>query len=684
MAAQPSNEWSIQLINPDGSNNGTPATLASLGIESAVVDENNMAADVLALTVGGLAIDAAVLWNYGQLLALIDPNGVRRFFGRVVPWSREADPNAQNHIGRIENPWWYLEEKVYQQKYNFPAFNSQDHITGYSNYTTPRIVLYVLYQGAPENGNPATGFYQATTGQQIQDALNWAIGQGAPIQVGQMDPNATPWSSFQKGILCADVIKHAFRFEPDFKVFWDYTTTPFPTMHCLKQGSLTPLTIDLTAPGVREKVTIKERPDWQRSYVAIFYDQTESVDGQQYIDLANDYYPNPLTPPAGMSQTEFNFRGVDLFADLTGEKIGQQQQQANFASLPFDIMSLTTWRDWKPSLSAPNVTNVVIMAASTTPATDGTNYLPPALNTIDELDVNGDVIEYDATCTNEIVDGAWADWIAGGFGYTGPVYGEIGSVPPSPNGQRVRATAWAFITLKDGSTRFEFLSHDFTATNINTGGVSSNFTSTTQTNSQYAEGIPYGLAEYMWNAWKNLTIEGSFTNVEAVVGSSQSISGRNCLNFNTPNQAWGSVNAVIQKLTWDIKKGVTQVGFGAPLRLTGNALIDAIRATRFRITTIDIAYIFGGAIAAGTGTTRFARKHHARHSQAGATHHRQLTVSVAADPSNPTTPDQGGSITFDPTMPATEDGQTPTAPSAEISVQDIWNAWQSNTTQPTS
>jgi hypothetical protein len=192
---------------------------------------------------------------------------------------------------------------------------------------------------------------------------------------------------------------------------------------------------------------------------------------------------------------------------------------------------------------------------------------------------------------------------------------------------------------------------------------------------QYAEPIPYGLAEVMWTAWQNLAIEGNFQNVEVVIGATQPLSGKNCLNFNTPKQPqWADVNAAIQRMTWDIGKGITNVQFGAPLRLTGNELIDAIRATRYRITTIDLAYIFGGAIAAGMGITRMSRKHHARNSQNGEAN-KQIEI-IGSQPGGETT---GVYIVIDSTW----DGTGP-PPTATISLQDIADAWQANTTPPTS
>ena len=250
------NSWSIQLLNANGTTNGNPQTLASLGIDSATFDLNSMSADVLTLTAGGRAFDAASLWPYGQLLALINPIGNRFFVGRVEPWTRDAiggGAAAQSQSARIVNPWWYLEHLIYQQTYYLATIApAQDGVfaSGYTKYTTPRVILYFLFvpgQAAPAANAPpqAAGFYQVTTGKQIADAVNWAIGQGAPMQLGKTDPATIPFSSFQKGITCAEVIKHAFRFEPDFVVHWDYTTLPWPTVHFLKMQSLIPITIAL-------------------------------------------------------------------------------------------------------------------------------------------------------------------------------------------------------------------------------------------------------------------------------------------------------------------------------------------------------------------------------------------------------------------------------------------------------
>lgn len=633
MPAQPSNEWSIQVLQADGTANGDPQTLAALGIESATYDLNNLAADTLTFTVGGAALDAATLWPYGTLLAVLKPDGSRFFVGRVEPWSREGRSESQSHIGRLVNPWWYLASKIYEQRYNITSFVSVPAVgqplpdTTTAIYTTPRVVLNILYDGSL--GGP--GFYSANTGQQIADAVNWAIANGAPIQLGTVDPATLPFSDFQKGIFCADVIKLMFRKEPDFVVDWDYATVPFPTIHFRKPNKLTPVTIDLTIPSTLERVSLKERPDWQRSYVKINYDQTNSTSAGQYLKTLADWYSalgqgnsvmGAATGVALPVDTESKFRGVDLFCDLTGSSSSITTQTTSFASVPFNIFDPVTWMEWKPSLSAATVQQVTILSAASFPAADASRPAP-SISPVDELDDAGAAIAYDPTCVNEVVDGQWAAWI------------------PGVAGQRVRATAWAMVIHKNGSIKYEQLTKEMTAVSYNTNGISKEFSASANTTTQYSEPVPAGLAKSMWTSWHNLAMEGSVTNVEAVIGNSQALTRSNSLNFLTTNPGvdgnpdWRAVNALVQRISGDIANGLQSVNFGAPLHITGHDLIDAVRATRYRVNCIDLGYLFGGALGGSAAAIKMGRKTHARHTQHGATHHEKLVVSE--DPSQPPT-----------------------------------------------
>jgi len=206
----------IQLLNPDGSNHGAPIETSTLGIEDIEFQFNNLAADTWTFTIGGKAIDAAQLWPYGQLMAIQDADGNRVAFGRIEPWTRQGAPDAQNHTGRLVNPFWYLTKLIYQQRYSIAVgpWGNVGQInppaTQYQVFTTPRVVLNILFSGQHQQ------FYSATTGQQIADAINYAISLGAPIQLGVTDPSTQPFSDFKKGVICSEVISLMFHKEPDF------------------------------------------------------------------------------------------------------------------------------------------------------------------------------------------------------------------------------------------------------------------------------------------------------------------------------------------------------------------------------------------------------------------------------------------------------------------------------------
>ena len=605
------NDWWLQLINPDGSASGPLMSLASLGIEDAVYDLNSMAADVFTFTVGGLDFDASALWPYGQLVALYRPDKTTRaFFGRVEPWTREGRPAAQNQMGRLVNPWWYFAHKIYEQQ--FKLLLDPTHNT-FNTYTSPRVVLNILYDAVK-------GFANVSTGAQITDAVNWAILKGAPVKLGVVDPATMPYSNFQKGITVEDVIKMMFRLEPDFVVDWDYTTTPFPTVHFRKLTSMTPAIIDLTDASIMDLVKIRERPDWQRTYVKINYDQTNTFSGQQYLQLYSEwcsaaglgYNLNGTTGGAALpADVATTFGGVDLYVDLTGANT--TSQTAEMASQPFDITSAAQWIKWRSELAAPDITGVQIVNAPT----NGISQMPTTAP-LDEYDANGNPVAYDASCVYEIVDGAWADWMIDP------------NTKLATNSQRVRVSAYAIVTRNKGTggstqSEIKFLTHDLTVVNTNTKGIFQNFSSNPPPTA-YAEAIPGGLSQSMWNSWQNLAIEGEINDTEVVCGSNGAhlpngstgpLTRSMRLNFEAAGAAgnnWAKINAMIQHISGTLATGHSQVQFGAPLHLTGHELIDAVRVTRFRASTIDLNYLFGGALPSSQAI-RAPRKTHARHSQ---------------------------------------------------------------------
>lgn len=619
--------------------NGVEKSLADWGIDDIEFEWQNMLTRYVTFICAGLAVDANTIFPYGATVEIwqdrtsIGVDGKRWFYGRVEPWDLVGSGRAEDQHGRLVGIEWYLQNKIYKQNYRlFGGWTVDDKPIYITPPPTPRVILNVLQ-------DPPTGGYKwASTGEQIIDALQWAISQGAPIQIGNIAPWARPASDFQKGIKCDEVIHKMWRVESDFVFYVDDSTMPYPTVHCLKGSRtnldptltesekdklvLTPVNINLNAGNWLEKVHIKPRPDWQKAYVQIFYDQTTEINNAQYLSLGEDHWPDPLP-----NDTESLFRGVDLFFDLSGARISKTYEEEYIATSAFNLTDINQWKKWKPELASPTVTNLVILTATSTPVAN-TNQPAPALSCLD-TDAGGNPVALDPTCVNELTDGMYHDWM--------PF-----------NGQKVRATAYIQVTEKSGATHIHPYTVEFTAVGVNLAGVLTKYWTSTQNIQAYAEPQPQNLARVMWQAWQALAAEGTITSVEKELSNTISIA--NCLNFTSLTRPeWANLNCIVQSISGSAKNGVTNVQFGAPLHLTAGQLIDLLRVCRFRFPSVDLNFIFGGQLTGGGGTVHHPRKSHARAAQHGKVGQEQkLVVSASADPASESDPNKQITFTLDP------------------------------------
>ncbi|MGA2178775.1 MAG: hypothetical protein ABSH15_04250 [Verrucomicrobiota bacterium] len=638
--------------------NGVEKALADWGIDDLEYDWENLAPHFVTFTVAGRAIDASNIFPYGATVIIQQDRvgtagafsgGKRWFYGRVEPWDLVGGGGREDQIGRLVNPWWYLMQKGYKMVY------TQTNNGVKTQFTTSRVVLGILFNQV--TAQPM----QINTGAQIIAALQWAISQGAPIQIGNIAPWGYPPTDFQRGISCAEVIQKMWRVESDFVVVWDYTTLPYPTIHCLKGSTanldpslsagqkaalvLTPLNIDLNAANWLEKVHIKPRPDWQKSYVNIDYDQINTQGNSQYLALGNDHWPDPLP-----TDTESLFRGVDLYFDLAGSKVSSSSESTTITSAPFNITTLAQWQSWKPELASQNIASVGFAAV------DSTHPAPALITQAAES-------AYNAANYCEVLDGNYHDWLA--------------NAPNNITAQKVRASAWITVVYKSapgkkGHKVTKLVHYDFTAISLNTANVATTFTQTTNTVQAYAEAQPVGLPKVMYLAWQSLAVEGALTTLEKELASL--VSFGNCLNFITPPRPeWATVNAVVQSITGSAIKGTTNVKFGAPLHLTAQQFIDFLRVARYRVPSVDIAFLFGGALATGGGTVRHPRKSHAHAAGHGAEELKVTAIYASQQPDIEADTTKQGSIILDPSV------TSGTGPAVGITAQKILDADALNT-----
>ncbi len=617
-------------------NSGVEKSLADWGLDDLQFSDNDLAPGTVEFTAAGRAVDAADLFAYGSrvlifqnrtLTAGVFSGGTCWFDGRVEPWERDGSAGAEDCLGRLVNAWWYFERLQYKMQ-----FIRTTGIGTTTTYTTNRVVLGVGINGT------GTSWVIYNTGDQISAAINWAISQGAPVTLGKVAPWAPVVSDFQKCIKVSQVIQKMWQIESDFIVVWDYSTVGTnpalpgtPTIHFLKCSQtnlnpalssgvkatlvLTPVTINLDAGNWISKFKIRPRPDWIKSYVFINYDQISTFGSNDFLSIGSDQWPATLP-----TDTESKFNGVDLYFDLAGTKQSIQNQAGNLTTAPFDITSLTQWRKWKAELLAPTVASAVILGPLTTPAAGTTHPAPTLVST--EVDGSGVPVPYNSANAYELLDGNYSDWMADSTLMTG-------AGCPVISAQKVKATAWVYIAFNNGGKLFKQITKEFTAVSYNTNFAATVINVQTVTTLAYAEVPPVGLAKIMYYAWRSLAVEGSFSTLESEIGATRTqITRANCLNFTSAALAahagdgtildWSAVNAPVRHVTGSAVKGTCTVEFGAPLHLTANALVDLVRASRVRVTSVNLAYLFGGQLNSSGGTVKQMRKTHAHAAEHGA------------------------------------------------------------------
>jgi hypothetical protein len=337
-------------------------------------------ASAVTLRLPGVPPSVAPAIPFESQVQIIDPTGTVQFAGRRTDRTGTADPNRASSQYTFEDEWYFLEHCPYHQMW------VRQLTTGGAgtNVPFPAVVLYQPNPGQTYTPAPVAG--TITSGQQIVDILNWAIGQGADLQIGEIDPALyQAWYPLQNA-KCADAIRHCLRLHPDCFTEIDYTTTP-PTFNVRSRSNLAAVTLPYAytdATGRRHIATdLQSRPELQPKRVALFY---RVVSGSALVSTPVDIYPfqnlsvqGPVitgqsvggiaapytvggTPVVGTAMTGITgseamtipvgapggLRSLDYAIDLAGPKI--TISTAAITTTPFDPTNLNWWRNKIPSL----------------------------------------------------------------------------------------------------------------------------------------------------------------------------------------------------------------------------------------------------------------------------------------------------------------------------------------------
>ena len=238
--------------------NGTEKILADWGLSRVTRRLVSQGQDELTFLADGTAADSPPLFAHGMTLTLwrdrlMDSSGnfsggMSWFNGLVTQVPRAGAPDAESLLYRVAGPWWYLDNQVFQQPY-------QNIFLGYATPGDPRTAP--LYGQAHSShlflnqGLSGSALLKITTGQQIIEALNWALkpyvdaNAAPPFQIGAVTPSVDVPIDEVRDITCAEVIHKMLRWTPDAVTWFDYTTTP-PIFNCKRRAELATVNLDIS------------------------------------------------------------------------------------------------------------------------------------------------------------------------------------------------------------------------------------------------------------------------------------------------------------------------------------------------------------------------------------------------------------------------------------------------------
>jgi hypothetical protein len=286
-------------------------TLATLGLEVATATFRTGAASELTLR-RSAAFDAAPLFAYDAPITLLRA-GAPYFTGKVKSRPAWGRASGEGQIIRIADAWQDLEDTVYMEPWAIG--------TGTTDY--PMAVL-----GVDSSGDAIS------SGEQIEEAISYAISAGVDLQLGTVPAGLPLWPSEVRNVSCAEVIRLSLRFHPDWVPWIDHSTTP-PTFNVTPRASLDVRTLDLSGAGDVESFSIQRRDDLKPESVRIVYANATIIDGVTYRDHVIDKWP-----AAGPNEGP---RVLSSVIELAGGQMQFQKSRIQTRTLPTDQASAKTW-----------------------------------------------------------------------------------------------------------------------------------------------------------------------------------------------------------------------------------------------------------------------------------------------------------------------------------------------------
>lgn len=253
------------------------------GIKSARLTQANCVAGSLELGFGASDLLGALPFEPAEtLLILVDDEPF--FRGRINGEIRGAYGSNEGLLLPLADPWWYLEQLIYQVEKVVVTSSTQNPtnpagLTVRDFTTTTKIISEVIIS---QDQLRVTVDSRA----QILDVLAFAIAQGAPIAIGTIDPGIAMPRDLVTDITCAEMIRKSMRWTPDQAAFWDYSVDP-PELNIRSRANRALLTLDIADLEIGQ-VEINPRRDLLRAGVRINYLRRHQRNNFEFLTVDQD------------------------------------------------------------------------------------------------------------------------------------------------------------------------------------------------------------------------------------------------------------------------------------------------------------------------------------------------------------------------------------------------------------
>lgn len=546
---------------------GTEKSFEAWGLSETKISRTrtNMAPDILSVTAPGL-MDATTQFAYGQPVIIRRDRtvgegftgGTIYFRGRALTPRRMGSGNAEEISYSFAGPWWDFERVVFQQSWKtFGGYTDPDDPTTepvLNDVTTSEVMLAQDTDGT-----------KLTTGEQIEEAVKWAIGCGVPVQLGTVDPALDIPIYNARDLTVAEVIRQMLRWTPDVTVWFDYATSP-PTMQVRELANMVERTVTPGTYGIKA-LSLKPRYDLVLPAVLIRFKQLNSLDGQPWVNITTD------KAPVGATGLEFgaSVHTIDIFGIEQKNVYGKLECVAVGAQAGTNADRVSWWKTKEPLFNTDKIKSSTLTITSAVITDNAT----------------GDSISL-ATWPNELVDGQVADWMKLSTGTAVAV--KSVTVKARAEYELYRDAGNLVLTEK----RTKELSVRIKVTNGITGPYS-DVDSVTP-----SEPIPVGLAAGILAAHSVLQHEGEITLVGTELASTLGMGDK--VTVDTGTMQFDDM--LVQSVVEDLGAGTMTLSVGPCAHLGVSDLIELLRVNRNRLTwqnpsTRNTAKSGGGSVRLG-------------------------------------------------------------------------------------